>query len=138
MMQWLVNLGLATHNRYAVALEHRDYRTMWLANASAQAAAWALIVSRAWFVYEETGMSSDVAMVTFAAMAPAFLVPPIAGVLADRVDRRALLGYTYLLNLGANLVLALLALTGLLEVWQVVVLSAINGVARYAAIMRPA
>lgn len=133
MMQWLAGLGISTYNRYAAALEHRDYRTMWLANASAQAAAWALIVSRAWFVYDETGMSSDVAIVTFAAMAPAFIVPAIAGVLADRLDRRTLLGYTYLLNLAANLVLALLAFTGMLEVWQVVLLSALNGVARYAA-----
>ena len=133
MFHWLVALGLATRDRYAVALEHRDYRTMWLANASAQAAAWALIVSRAWFVYDETGMSSDVAVVTFAAMAPAFIVPPIAGVLADRLDRRTLLGYTYLLNLGANVVLAVLAFAGQLEVWQVVLLSALNGVARYAA-----
>lgn len=105
---------------------------MWLANFSAQAAAWALIVSRAWYVYDETGMSSDVGIATFAAMAPAFLVPPIAGVLADRFDRRTMLSYTYLLNFAANLVLALLAFSGTLQIWQVVALSAVNGVARYA------
>ena len=132
MLHWLIELGVSTHNRYAVALEHQDFRTMWLANASAQAAAWALIVSRAWFVYDETGMSSDVALVTFAAMAPAFIVPPIAGVLADRLDRRTLLGWLYLVNLGANLLLAAIAFAGLLEVWHVVALSLINGAARTA------
>ena len=132
MFHTLAAIGRSTFNRYGTALEHRDYRNMWLANASAQAAAWALIVARAWFVYEETGMSSDVAMATFAAMAPAFIVPPIAGVLADRFDRRMVLAYTYPINLVANLVLALLSLTGMIEVWHVVALSAINGVARFA------
>ncbi len=132
MFHTLAAIGRSTFARYAAALEYRDYRNMWLANASAQAAAWALVVARAWFVYEETGMSSDVAMATFAAMAPAFIVPPIAGVLADRFDRRMVLAYTYPINLASNLVLALLCLTGTIEIWQVVALSAVNGVARYA------
>ena len=121
----------STLYRYTAALEFREYRRMWLANLSAQTAAWALIVSRGWFVYEEHHMSSDVAWVTFAATAPAFIVPPIAGVLADRIDRRKLLAASYLVNLGVNLVLAVLALLGVLQVWQVVALSLFNGAARY-------
>src|SRR5205085_8421771 len=117
--------------RYAMPLEHRDYPNMGLANCSAQAAAWALNVSRAWYVYDEMGMSSSVAITTFAAMAPALVIPLIGGVLADRFDRRRLLGYTYALNLVANLVLALLAFSGMLEIWHIVVLSVVNGIARY-------
>src|SRR5258708_15164144 len=94
-----IALGQATANRFGSAREHRDDSNMWLANFTAQAAAWGLIVSRAWFVYDEMGMSSGVAITTFAAMAPALIVPPIAGVLADRFDRRKLLAGTYLLNL---------------------------------------
>lgn len=104
---------------------------MWLANFSAQTAAWALIVARGWFVFEEHGMSSEVAMTTFAAMAPAFIVPAIAGVYADRLDRRTMLAATYLANFATNLVLAILAFSGMLEVWHVVVLSVVNGMARY-------
>ena len=58
MLTYAADLARATMSRYALALEHRDYRMMWMANFSAQAAAWALIVSRAWFVYDEMGMSS--------------------------------------------------------------------------------
>ena len=117
--------------RYTAALEFRDYRRMWLANLSAQSAAWALIVARGWFVYEEHQMSSEVGLVTFAATAPAFIIPPIAGVLADRIDRRKLLAASYLLNLAVNLVMAVLALLGMLQVWEVFVLSLLNGAARY-------
>ena len=121
----------STFYRYTAALEFRDYRRMWLANLSAQSAAWALIVARGWFVYEEHHMSSEVALVTFAATAPAFIIPPIAGVLADRIDRRKLLAASYLVNLAVNLVMATLALMGILEVWEVFVLSLVNGAARY-------
>ena len=117
--------------RYTAALEFRDYRRMWFANLSAQSAAWALIIARGWFVYEEHQMSSEVALVTFAATAPAFIIPPIAGVLADRIDRRKLLAASYLVNLAVNLVLAVLALLDVLQVWEVFVLSLINGAARY-------
>ena len=33
---------------FLLALQYRDYRTLWTANACAGAAAWALIVARGW------------------------------------------------------------------------------------------
>ena len=107
-------------------------RFMWLANLAAQAAAWGLIVSRGWLVFDMTGSSMDVGIVTFAAMIPLVFVPPIAGVLADRFDRRRLLAWTYAVNMSQNLALGLLAGTGVIEEWHIVVLSLINGIARAA------
>jgi len=104
----------ASLSRYTAALEYRDFRTMWLASLAAQAAAWALIVSRGWLVFDMTGSSMVVGVVTFAAMAPMLFMPPIAGVLADRFDRRNLLAATYAVNLVHNLILAVLATTGLI------------------------
>jgi MFS family permease len=116
--------------RYTAALKYPDFRTMWWANLTAQAAAWALIVTRGWLVFDLTHSSGMVGVVTFAAMAPLFFVPPLAGVLADRIDRRTLLGWTYALNLVHNLVLAVLAFTGAIVPWHLVALSLVNGVAR--------
>lgn len=118
------------YGHYLGALEYRDYRLMWLANFSAQSAAWALIVTRGWIVYDMTHSSMDVGIVTFAAMGPLLVVPPIAGVLADRFDRRKVLAWTYAINLGHNLVLALLVAFGSIAMWHIVVLSLINGIAR--------
>src|SRR5438876_10472839 len=101
-------------NRYTAALEYQEFRTMWLASLAAQAAAWALIVARGWLVFDMTGSSMAVGLVTFAAMAPMFFMPPIAGVLADRWDRRTLLASTYAINLFHNLALAILAATGVI------------------------
>ncbi len=117
-------------SHYLAALEYRDYRMMWTANISAQSAAWALIVARGWVVYDMTHSSMDVGIVTFAAMAPLLVVPPIAGVLADRFDRRTILGWTYAINLTHNLVLALLVAFGSIQMWHIILLSLVNGVAR--------
>jgi MFS family permease len=118
--------------RFFVALGYRDFRQLWMANASAQAAAWALIVTRGWLIFDKTGSSFWVGAATFAAMGPQFVVPPVAGVLADRLDRRTILAWTYSLNLAHNIALLGLALFGGLEVWTLVVLSLVNGTARAA------
>ena len=112
------------------ALAYEDFRHMWLANASAQAAAWALIVTRGWLVFDQTHSTFSVGLATFAAMGPMVIVPPLAGVLADRFDRRTVLAWTYGVNLAHNIVLAALALTGVLNFPMILMLSLVNGVAR--------
>lgn len=121
--------------RYGAALAYREFRVMWSANAFAQAAAWGLIVARGQLVFDETHSSAWVGATTFAAMAPLFFVPPIVGVLADRMDRRTILASSYALNGLQNLALFAGALLGVLDVWMIVALAVVNGVAR--AIQQP-
>ena len=113
--------------RYSVALQYRDFRWIWLGSVGGQSAYWALIVARGIFVLQETGSSTQVGITTFVAMAPRFILPPLTGYLADRFDRRAVLATAYGLQLSHAVVLAALALTGMLEVWHVVVLALLNG-----------
>src|SRR5262249_8514851 len=122
----------ATLRRYGVALAYPDFRTMWLANLSAQAAAWALIVSRGWLVFDMTHSSWMVGLVTFAAMAPLLFMPIVAGVLADRMDRRTLLGSTYFVNMVITLALAALAEAGVLNQSWARALTVVNRMARAA------
>jgi MFS family permease len=122
----------ATKAQFFTSLQHRDYRWLWFANISAGSAHWALIVARGWLVYDLTDSSTLVGIVTFAAMIPNFLISPFAGLLADRIDRRRLLAWTFGLNAAHNLLLAALTIAGLIEVWHLVALSLINGSARAA------
>jgi len=117
-------------SRYGAALEYKDFRAMWTANAFAQAAAWGLIVARGWLVFDKTDSSFWVGATTFAAMAPLFLVPPIVGVLADRMDRRTILAWSYAVNSLHNLLMFTGALLGVLDVWMIVSLAVVNGIAR--------
>ena len=119
-------------DRYAAALAFQDYRTLWIASFSSGAAAWALIVARGLLVYSQSGSSLWVGGVTFAAMIPRVLVPPISGYLSDRFDRRKVVTAMYAINLAQNLVLSILVAFGVIELWHIVVLSLINGSARAA------
>ena len=80
-----------TRDRFLLALQYRDYRTLWTASVFAGAAAWGLIVARGWLAFDTTGSSLWVGVVTFTAMAPRFFVIPWIGYLADRFDRKKLL-----------------------------------------------
>lgn len=119
-------------SRYFSALSYRDYRAIWTANMSAAAASWALIVARGWLVYELSGSSLWVGVVTFAAMIPRMLVTPFTGYLSDRFNRRNVLAVMFTLNLAHNLVLGIIVLTGSVQIWHLVVLSLFNGSARAA------
>ena len=88
----------AFFGRFGAALAYPDFRSLWIANAFAQAAAWGLIVARGALVYDRTESSFLVGVVTFSTLGPQFIVPPIIGVLADRIDRRTILAWTYAVN----------------------------------------
>lgn len=122
----------AVATRFLPALGYRDYRILWVASLLSGAAASGLIVARGWMVFTLSDSSTLVGVTTFAAMIPLLVVPPFVGLLADKLDRRTLLAGTFALNLGHNLLLAILALTGTMQVWHLVVLSLVNGIARAA------
>ena len=117
-------------DRFLIALQYQDYRTLWTANVCAGSAAWALIVARGWLAFEITDSSLWVGMVTFAAMVPRFFATPLIGFLADKLDRQTLLSWTYFFNFSHNVVLALLVMTGLVGPWLLVVLAMTNGTLR--------
>ena len=119
-------------SRYLSALAYRDFRILWVANLSSQAAAWALIVARMELTYIISGSAGLAGLVTFAAMIPRVIVTPISGYLSDRYDRRKVLACMFGLNLVHNVFLTIMAFSGSLQVWHLVVLSFLNGSARAA------
>ncbi len=116
-----------TLSRYGNSLRYRDFRWVMLGSLGGQSAYWALIIARGVLVLEMTGSSALVGVATFAAMVPRFLMPPVAGYLADRFDRRSVLVIAYVLQFFNVLALAGLAFAGLLNIWILVALSLLNG-----------
>ena len=84
---------------------------------------WAMTVGRAWLVFDLSDSAFAVALVSFSGFFGTFVMVPLGGILADRGDRRALLLLSMTGPLVLNLVLAALTLAGLVDVWQVVLLS---------------
>jgi MFS family permease len=122
--------GFLQGSSFFASLVYQDYRRLWIATACGQSALWALVVLRGALVYELTNSNAWVGFVTMAAHLPSLIVTPFAGLLADRFERRHLLALTYSLNLGVNVLLACLIVSGQVSEWHILVLAICNGVIR--------
>jgi MFS family permease len=112
-------------------LQYRDYRFVWACELLSGMSRWMLIVGRGALVYHLSGGSSvQVGITTFAALIPILVVTPVAGLLSDRVERRKLTAIAFGSNLLLTVVLVFLTISGLIEIWHVVVISLVNGAAR--------
>jgi MFS family permease len=117
------------------SLASRDYTLLFVNSVFAAGANWALLLARGWLVFEITGSSAAVGVVTFAGMAPFVFASPIAGALADRMDRRLLSIWAAYISLFGTVGLAIVTIAGVVEVWQVVIFSLLGGIAR--AVQQP-
>lgn len=90
----------------SVLRTNRDFRRLYAANAVSQMGDWFNVVALFSLLLELTGQGGAVAIALLARSLPAFLAGPAAGVLADRVSRRAIMLLSDVLRAG--LVLCLL------------------------------
>ncbi|HEX9078235.1 MAG TPA: MFS transporter [Desulfuromonadaceae bacterium] len=109
------------------ALRSRNYRLFVAGQSVSLVGTWMQQVAMSWLVYRLTNSAMLLGVVGFASQIPTFLISPVAGVLADRWDRRRLLIATQTLAMFQALLLALIVLTGVVQVWQIIVLSLVLG-----------
>jgi MFS family permease len=93
-------------------------------------------VALAFAVVDLTGSPSDLGLVLGASFVPQVLFLVVGGVWADRVPRHLVMVAADLVGAAAQATLAVLLLTGRAEVWHVVCVAAVRGVA--AAFFMPA
>ena len=109
------------------ALQSADYRFLFYNTVLAAAARWALMLARAWLVFELTDSTGAVAIVTFAGMAPFLFLGPLGGAMADRFDRRRMAIASAVLGVAFSAALGLLVVTDVVATWQVVILAILQG-----------
>lgn len=73
------------------ALRHRNFKLFFYGQMLSMAGTWMQRVAQGWLAYRLTGSALLLGIVAFASSAPAFLLSPLAGVVADRVNRHRLL-----------------------------------------------
>ncbi len=110
------------------ALRSRNYRLFLAGQGVSLVGTWMQHVAMSWLVYRLTGSALLLGVVGFTGQIPTIFISPVAGVLADRWDRRRLLLVTQSLALLQAAFLALVVLTGIVQVWQIILLSLILGV----------
>lgn len=112
----------------AWALGGGDFWRLWYAGLTAFLVRWMETLAVSIFVFQRTGSPFAVAMMTMLRLLPMGLFGAFLGAWADRIERRTgLIGVILLLAI-TDAVLAALAATGRLTVWEVAIGSFVNGI----------
>jgi len=110
------------------ALRHRNFRLFIMGQGLSLIGTWVQTVAQAWLVYRISQSSVMLGLVGFASQVPYLILSPVAGVAADRVNRRKLILLMQTLAMLQAVLLAVLTLTGTVEVWHVFYLALILGI----------
>ncbi len=109
------------------ALRHRNFRLFFGGQTISLVGTWMTRIATAWLVYRLTKSALLLGTVSFAGQIPTFVFAPIAGVIVDRHDRRRVLVWTQTLAMVQSLLLAWLTLAHRINITEVLVLSAFQG-----------
>ncbi len=110
------------------ALRHRNFQLFFSGQLISLIGTWMQTVAQAWLVYRLTKSPLLLGSVGFASQFPVFLVAPLGGITADRVNRQRLIIATQTAALILAGILAWLTLTGRVHVWHIFALAALLGV----------
>jgi MFS family permease len=96
-----------------------DFRRLWTIGAVANVSRWLELLAAGLYVLEVTGSAGIVALTAAARSIPLLLFGPLAGAIAEAVDRRLLLQLGLVATLLSAGAMALLARAGVLAPWHV-------------------
>ena len=117
----------AGFRRGFAALRYRNYRLYWFGQIASLIGTWMQSVSQPWLVLELGGSPLQLGTVLALQFAPAMVLAPLGGVLADRVDKRNALRVTQSIAMVQAAILCVLTLTGVVEIWHIYILAAVLG-----------
>ncbi len=109
------------------SLKYKNYRLFFGGQSISLIGTWMQRLAMPWLVYHITGSAFLLGVVSFAGQIPTFLLAPFAGVITDRFSRYKVLLITQIISLVQAFALAILALTGAIQLWHIVGLSILLG-----------
>jgi MFS family permease len=111
------------------AFRHRNFRLFFSGQCVSMIGTWVQQIAQSWLVYRLTGSPFMLGLTSFAGQIPILFLAPLGGVLSDRFDRRRMLLATQSVLMLQALALAALTLSGHIQVWHVLTLASIYGIA---------
>ena len=111
------------------SLRHTDFRYLCSGTFMMSAGQWIQQVTLGWLVYDLTGNSMLLGSLNGLRALPFLVTGPMAGVAADRMDRKRLLLRTQWVLIVTAVLMGALVASGLLQVWHVFVFTLITGIA---------
>lgn len=119
-----------------VSLQHRDFRFYWSGQAVSTAGSMMQTAAVAWQVYLLTHSAIALGLIGLFRVIPIVVFSLVGGVVADVVDRRRLMMVTQTVLMSVSITLAVLTLSGAVQVWMVYLLT--GGAAAASAFDNPA
>ena len=110
------------------AFRSRSFRIFYLGQFISLLGSWMQTIATAWLVYRLSGSAFLLGLTAFAQQFAYLFLAPIAGVVADRANRRRVLIVVQTLALCLAVVLAVLMFSGAIQVWHIVAVSFALGV----------
>ena len=110
------------------AFRYRNFCLYFIGQGISQIGNWSTILATSWLVYQLTDSAWLLGVVGFASRIPTLFISPIAGVIADRNSRHRIVIITQILSMVQSLLLAVLALTGIINVGQIIALGLFQGI----------
>jgi MFS family permease len=111
------------------ALRHRNFRLFFSGQLISLIGTWMQSIAQDWLVYRLTGSVLLLGLVAFLNHIPVLVLAPVAGIVADRSNRHRTILITQSASMILALVLAILTLIGAVEVWHILTLTTLLGVA---------
>jgi predicted MFS family arabinose efflux permease len=112
------------------AFEYPDFRLMWIGACISSIGTWMQMVAQSWLVYEISGSSRLLGLDAFLGQIPIMLLSLVGGVVADRWERRHILIASQVVQLTCAFTLSALVATHVVQVWHILTLSFIVGLAQ--------
>ena len=109
------------------ALRHRNFRLFFFGQGISVIGTWMTRIATAWLVYRLTSSALLLGIVSFASQIVPFVLQPVAGVWADRLDRRTVLVWTQAAACLQSFTLAALALGHVITIGEIIALNALQG-----------
>jgi MFS family permease len=110
------------------ALSVANYRRYYAGQAISLIGTWMQMTAQSWLVLTLTRSSTDLGLVVAAQTLPVLVLGPYGGVVADRVNKRALMVALQSMMGVQALVLGVLTVSGAVRVWEIGLLAALLGV----------
>lgn len=110
------------------ALSERNFRLFTIGSTLALVGMWTQRIAVGWLVWQLTKSPAWLGMIAFADLFPTVIFAPIAGALADRIDRQTIMKVTQMLAMLQSIVLTTLTFLGWIDPWTMFGLSLFLGI----------
>src|SRR5260370_6930792 len=110
-------------------LRQGPFRRYIIGSLISDSGTWMQMMAQSWVMSGLTSKAILLGLVNFAAGLPALILAPVAGSLADRLDKRKILVATQIAQIILAVALGFLVMSGQIRIWHIVSFALLLGIA---------